>query len=527
MTEVVHCLFIARKGKPALVVNLTKTYTVTFSAPETLTVARNTKRYVTNGMKAAGVAGMAVLYGENGAGKTSAMIDMATVFGDNRKFKTAGGLYEKDGELFVRPGKALQGYAIVGKGFAVKKSDEQLRCLSVFYTTSPFDADRRRRLGNNHWVRDVSPAYGERNTFDGLSLLKVRDQLQMPFLDHAGISIRLLVRSVSNSMIAISNLIGNNRNPLVPKIRRAVMAAADELPEHEQMQLRCWLSLFVAAHERKARPFPVKFVRQLDLFLKSADTQADLYGLWKTVIRATFSCMKKDDVVQVMELLQLLSQPDFSKRLAARYTPGELQAMLALHLAGRNESLRQCTELGLLEFSLSGLSSGETAHAIIFASLHGGLERMSREGGRHPVFLLLDEGEMFLHPSWQRAYIERLLDFVRHMRRLKGRLYLVLATHSLIVAADAPPYSLVNVTSGEQVNGFGLGPRSTLADVYKVAVFQGQSSEAEFKRIEAFIRDPRRQDHEPIMKLTAALADPNVRRFLEQQVAEALERCRA
>lgn len=527
MTEVVHCLFIACKGELPLVVNLTKTYTVTFSAPKTLTVARNTKRYVTKGMTGAGVAGMAVLYGENGAGKTSAMVDMATVFGDNRKFKTAGGLYERNGELFVRAGKALKDYAVVGKGFAIQKSDERLRCLSVFYTTSPFDADRRRRLGNNQWVRDVSPAYGERNTFDGLSLLKVREQLQMPFLDHASIRIRLLVRSVSNSMIAISNLMGNTRNPHVPLIRRAVMAAAGDLPEHEQMQLRCWLSLFVVAHERKSRPFPAKFVRQLDLFPKSSDTRADLYELWKTVIRATFSCMKKDEVAPVMELLQLLSQPEFSKRLAERYNPAELQAMIALQLAGRNESLRLCTELGLLEFSLSGLSSGETAHAIIFASLYGGLERISRKVGRHPVFLLLDEGEMFLHPSWQRAYIAKLLDFVRHMRRLKGRLYLLLATHSLIVAADAPPHSLVNVSSGEQVNGFGLGPRSTLADVYKVAVFQGQSSETEFKRIEAFINEPRRQDYEPIMKLTAALADANVRRFLEQQVAEALERCRA
>ncbi|MQA18168.1 AAA family ATPase [Rugamonas rivuli] len=527
MTEVVHCLFIAREGKPPLVVNLTKTYTVTVSAPKTLTVARNTKRYVTKGMTTAGVAGMAVLYGENGAGKTSAMIDMATVFGDNRKFKTAGGLYEKNGKLFVRPGKALQRYAIVGKEGDIQKSDDQLRCLSVFYTTSPFDADRRRRLGNNHWVRDVSPAYGERNTFDGLSLLKVRDQLQMPFLDHASIRIRLLVRSVSNSMIAISNQMGNTRNPHVPLVRRKVMEAAADLPEHEQMQLRCWLSLFVVAHERKSRAFPAKFVRQLDLFPKSADSRGDLYELWKTVIRATFRCMKKDDVVQVMELLQLLSQPEFSKRLAERYTPAELQAMIALRLPGRNESLRQCTELGVLEFSLSGLSSGETAHAIIFASLYGGLERMSREGGQHPVFLLLDEGEMFLHPSWQRVYIDKLLEFVRHMRKLKGRLYLLLATHSLIVAADAPPYSLVNVSSGEQVNGFGLGPRSTLADVYKVAVFQGKSSETEFKRIEAFINAPRRQDYEPIRKLTEALADVHVRKFLEQQVAEALERCRA
>ena len=526
MSEVVHCLFIAREGKPALIINLTNTYVVRFSTPKTLTVTHNAKRYVTEGVESSGVAGMVVLYGENGEGKTNAMIDIATVFGNNKKYKTAGGLYEKDGELFVRPGKALQGCDVEGEELVIKESDDLLRCLSVFYTTSPFDANRRRKLGGQPWIRDVSPPYGERNTFDGLSLLKIRDQLQMPFLDHASIRIRLLVRSVSNALIDISGLMGNTRNPQVPVVRRAVMAAADALPEQEQLQLRCWLSLFVAVYKRGQQALPSHFVSQLDQFPMSRDPRAALDELRKTVISAISGRTQQSDVAQVMELLLLLSQPEFSKRLAGRYNPAELQEMIAQQLPGRNEALRQCTDLGLLEFSMSQLSSGETAHAIIFSSLYGGLERMSRIGGRRPVFLLLDEGEMFLHPRWQRAYIAKLLDFVRHMPKLRGRLYLLLATHSLIVAADAPPHSLINVKSGEQVNGFGLGPRSTLAEVYEVAVFQGESSETEFKRIEAFIRDPRREAYEPIMKLTAALADANVSNFLKQQIAEAMERCR-
>ncbi|MQA36790.1 ATP-binding protein [Rugamonas aquatica] len=535
MTEVIHCLFIDQteqkgrrnqKDQSVLVVNLTNTYAVTFPTPQTLKIALNSDRYVTAGVQVAGVAGMAVLYGENGAGKTSAMIDIANVFGNNPQEKTAGGLYERDGKLFLRPGKALQGRTVEGIPAEVKKSDELLRCPSVFYTTSPFDGGRRERFGENSLAHDVSPVFGERNTFDGLSLLKICDQLDMPFLDHASIRVRHAVKPVSNAMIAISNMNGGTHSPHVPVVRRAVMAAASELPKGEEIQLRCWLSLFVAVHQRKQLPFPQEFVQKLDLFPESADPGADLYELWKSVINATASNMNETEMTQVMELLQLMLQPKFSKSLSQRYNPAALEQMIAQQLFGYKEGLRLCADLGLLEFSISGLSSGETAYAMIFSSLYGGLEQVSQMDGEHPVFLLLDEGEMFLHPSWQRLYIAKLLDFIQGAKKLKGRLYLLLATHSLIVAADAPPYSLVNVSTGEQVNGFGLGPRSTLADVYEVAVFQGQSSEAEFKRIEAFIHHPRREDYPQIMELTAALADVNVSKFLEQQVVEALERCR-
>lgn len=527
MTEVVHCLFIDREGKQPLVINLTNAYVVKFPAPMTLSITVNPARYVTDGVHAAGVAGMTVLYGENGAGKTKAMIDAANVFGDNQKERTAGGLYERDGELLLRRGKALKGYGPVRGMSLPRHSDDSLRCLAVYYTTSPFDAQRRGRLRPNPLARDVSPVYGERNRFDGLSLLKIRERLRMPFLDRTDVRVKLQMRSVSDTLTAIYDLMGRKLDPHLTVVRRAVIAAAGELPELEQMQLRCWLALFVAAHERKARPFSTKFARLLDQFPASEDRHSDLYELWKTVIRDTDSCMPEDQMRPVMELLQLLSKPEFSRMFAKSYKLETLQALIDSELAGRNEGLRQCTDLGLLEFSFSGLSSGETAYAMIFSSIYGALERVSRIGGRHPVLLLLDEGEMFLHPTWQREYIAKLLEFVQHVPRLKGRLYLVLATHSLIVAADAPPNSLLNVASGEQANGFGLGPRSTLADIYNVDVFHGRSSEAEFARIEAFIKEPRRADHEGIKALTATLADLNVKAFIEEQVDEAMQRSRA
>lgn len=525
MVEVVHCLFIAAKDGTPWVINLSNTYSVAYPSSQTMAITRNAKRYVIKSVKDAGVAGMAVLYGENGAGKTGAMIDVANVFGDDPKGKTAGGLYQRDGRLFLRRGKALRNYSIVSEEpVSIEDKDAGLRCMSVFYTTSPFDAGRRGRLKHNSLARDVSPTYGERIAFDGLSLLEVSAALGMPFIERADIRIRLTVKSVSSAFIAISNKLGNNRNPHVHIARRAVVAAASALPGHEQMQLRCWLSLFVAVHERADRGFPVKFARLLDSFPSSSDPRTDLYELWKTAIRACRSCMSMSEMTQVMALLQQLSQTEFTKMLAKPYTPAGLLALIEHYLPGRHEDLRRCADLGLLEFSIGGLSSGETAYAMLFSSLYGGLTRVSQVAERRPIFLLLDEGEMFLHPSWQREYIAKLLEFVQRMPRLKGRLHLLLATHSLIVAADAPPHSLVDVATGKQVNGFGLGPRSTLAEIYKVKVFHGENSETEFKRIEEFISRPRREDYSKVMALTASLADVHVQEFLEGQITEAMER---
>lgn len=526
MTDIVHCLFVAvdSANKLPLVINFSKAYEVSFPSTSVVSITRNLDPYTAMGLKDAGVAGIAVLYGVNGAGKTGAMIDVANAFGDNPRARTAGGLIERDGILYLRKGKALQGFEVTGEpGISIAPEDD-LHCLSLFYTSSPFDTGRLGRLRNNGLARDVSPVYGERNAFDGLSLLEIRSALNMPFVERGEISVRLRVATVSNSLTALTNRLGRSGHPHTPIVRGAVSTAARNLSLHEQMQFRCWLSLFVAVLERDDRPIPEKFVKLLDAFPNSMRPLQDLFALWKVIIQTCHKYMGMQVMIEVMKLLQHLSKPKVGKLIGKKYTPAQLDAVIKQDFERYRESMRQCIELGLLEFTMSKLSSGEMAYAMIFSSLYGGLRRVSRTGSDHPVLILLDEGEMFLHPQWQREYIARLLDFAKEIPELKGRLYFVLATHSLIVAADAPPQSLINVATGKQENGFGLGPRSTLTDIYKVKVFHGEYSESEFKRIHDFIREPRLKTYRQVRDIAASVADRHSKEFLVAEIDEALER---
>lgn len=526
MKERVHCIFIAAESKNALplAINFTNIYSVEFPSPLNLVITKNPDPSVTVGVTDAGIAGLAVLYGVNGAGKTAAMIDVANAFGDDPHGRTAGGLIERDGKLYLRMGKALKGYTVKGEVAISPASEDDFRCLSLFYTSSPFDTGRLTRLRKNRLAHDVSPIYGVRNAFDGLALLEIRSALRMPFVDHGEISVRLRVASVSNSLIAVMNKHGTGGNPNSAIIRGAVGTAARKLSPREQMQLRCWLSLFVAVHEREGIAFPVKFIKLLDCFPSSMEPSEDLFALWKVAIQACHGCMGMNEMTQVMQLLQGLSEPRLAKVISKKYTPEQLDALIKQELQGYREGMRPCVDLRLLEFSMSKLSSGQMAYAMIFSSLYGGLQRASRKDGNHPVLILLDEGEMFLHPQWQREYIAKLLEFAKEIPHLKGRLYFLLATHSLIVAADAPPYSLINVATGKQENGFGLGPRSTLTDIYKVNVFHGEYSESEFKRIDDFICKPTTKAYDLVNEIAGALADPHARDFLKAQIEEALGR---
>jgi len=526
MPETLHCLFIAAdsKNKLPLVINFTKAYEVEFPSNTSVQITKNADPYVAAGLKEAGVAGIVVLYGINGAGKTAAMIDVANAFGDNPHARTAGGLIERDGKLFLRKGKALKNYVPTGGLLLSTLAEDNLQCLSLFYTSSPFDNGRLNRLRQNRLAFDVSPRYGERNAFDGLSLLEIRSALKMPFVDQGEISMRLRIGTVSNSLVAVTNSLGISGGPDTPIVRSAINAAARQLPQHEHMQLRRWLSLFVAVHAREERAFPASFVKLMWRFPDTAAPLEDLYALWKAVILGCRRCMDMHEMLQVMELLQLLSEPGLAKPLSQKYSPDALDKLIKQELHGHREGMRQCIDLGLLEFSMSKLSAGQMAYATLFSSLYGGLQRAGRVGGNHPVLILLDEGEMFLHPQWQREYIAKLLEFAKEVPRLSGRLYFVLATHSLIVAADAPPDSLVDVATGKRENGFGLGPRSTLTDIYKVSVFHGEYSESEFDRIDDFLKKPTAHAYDAVKDIARALADRHSGDYLECQIDEAMQR---
>jgi len=197
---------------------------------------------------------------------------------------------------------------------------------------------------------------------------------------------------------------------------------------------------------------------------------------------------------------------------------GEL-AERSNHFSDRDwDYLHQFTRLGLVTWSFRNLSSGQVAFLMLFSSLANAI--MSLQAGR-TAFLFIDEGEMFMHPAWQRRYITDLLTFLGQYPEVSSRLHVVLSTHSLIVAADSPPNRLFNVKSGEMVNGFGYGPKDMLNYIYGVREFQGEHAGRLMESLVEHIRNRNSVSMraEVALELASNIADDRLRKYLTNELS--------
>jgi hypothetical protein len=89
------------------------------------------------------------------------------------------------------------------------------------------------------------------------------------------------------------------------------------------------------------------------------------------------------------------------------------------------------------------LSSGEEAILNQLAELKIGW------GLRNPsksLIVVIDEGELYLHPEWQRIYVSTLFDFFEYLNskeEVRVPVQIVLTSHSPFIASDIPKFNLI------------------------------------------------------------------------------------
>jgi predicted ATP-binding protein involved in virulence len=197
---------------------------------------------------------------------------------------------------------------------------------------------------------------------------------------------------------------------------------------------------------------------------------------------------------------------------------GELHNLLGDDLQHGNEVISHLTTHDVLSWSFTELSSGEVAFMMLYANIARALSPLEYTDVG-PIFLCLDEGEMFMHPKWQRDYISGVLGFLEKFPDVASKIHLFMSTHSLIVAADTPPNRLFDVLEGRHVNGFGLNPKQTLYEVFHVDNFSGKLSTDRMKSITRCLRDGwKPEELNEARAVAATLADVHLRKYVEQQL---------
>lgn len=96
----------------------------------------------------------------------------------------------------------------------------------------------------------------------------------------------------------------------------------------------------------------------------------------------------------------------------------------------------------LISFRWHSLSSGQEAILNQFLELWEGIKQVHKKN----LLISIDEGELHLHPEWQRQYIELIYNFIEYTSGLNEdieNVQILLTDHSPFIVSDIPKHSLI------------------------------------------------------------------------------------
>ncbi|PFT25293.1 hypothetical protein COK52_06820 [Bacillus thuringiensis] len=100
------------------------------------------------------------------------------------------------------------------------------------------------------------------------------------------------------------------------------------------------------------------------------------------------------------------------------------------------QSIRSCH---YLNFQWRNMSSGESAYLNIYARFYSALKTKLNDN----LLILIDEGDISLHPKWQRQFLFNLIKFFKEIFTKQKELQIILASHSPIIISDLPNYNII------------------------------------------------------------------------------------
>lgn len=102
-----------------------------------------------------------------------------------------------------------------------------------------------------------------------------------------------------------------------------------------------------------------------------------------------------------------------------------------------------------LTLSLTPFSAGENAILGQFSEFYEALKHVNTSNS----LVIIDEGELYLHPEWQRKYINALFLFFEYYARKRDISFQIIVTsHSPFIVSDLPKFNLVFMD--KDANGF-------------------------------------------------------------------------
>lgn len=199
------------------------------------------------------------------------------------------------------------------------------------------------------------------------------------------------------------------------------------------------------------------------------------------------------------------------------------------------------TYTSLIKASWRNISSGELAYLNLFSRLHHGYssfyneKNISNSIAIRDVFLILDEGDLTMHPNWQKKYLSIIIEFLNIYDTVKFQILLI--THSPIMLSDLPKQNIIFLEKGSDKKTKVINPSdrdqtfgANIYSLYKDSFFMKDGFMGEFasskinglfKKIEG-LDNPSKEIFIKLKKQIDLIGEPVLRNTLLRKLSDQL-----
>ncbi|UCZ85367.1 ATP-binding protein [Pseudomonas sp. L5B5] len=524
---VIHVLFFVGNSGSCAVLPLTDTYEAVIHPPSPLLEQASPRLTISHSTSAGQVqsplkvASFTTLYGENGSGKTALLLELCQELANRKSRNHLSLLWEDAQGLHLSRGSSLKDVQLDSKLEIDQGQSASIPDFStVFYTTSPFEKLRRNRL-RRLGVKDISPRFGKDveselvAAFTAYPFLKER----VTFVGEAQVTLKL--RTVS--LVELMTLYRSERStskPLDPELKQRLL----ELDRGASPEAKfIWSYAILEGAESLTAQTLYEVVDELQELVRDHNQ-----WLSRALSDPDFAL---DQLSEHPPLIRQLTKARYAlervKLLFADVTSwgrksglGYLDGQVGQHIRQYPQAYAELSNLGLLQFSFTQLSSGQASMMSLYCAVARAFGEFEQAPSEQSMLLCIDEGEMFMHPKWQRIYIFDLLEFIGKFGRLAKRTHVLISTHSLIVAADTPAGRLFDLDNARLTSAFGYTPKQTLTSVFEVEDFTGKFNHQRLEQLAAVLNGEARSDKamRQARHIADALANDELKRHVQHQL---------
>ncbi len=241
----------------------------------------------------------------------------------------------------------------------------------------------------------------------------------------------------------------------------------------------------------------------------------------KIIMHALDLCIKRNKRkrnVYVQNVFDIAENRDIASSDFA-VALGDVQREVAHYgsdiLNGRGVQVPQAAGYGfdpnsdVISLAIGPSSSGSAALLDQFSKIYDAIKQVPPDV--RSLFLLIDEGDAFLHFEWQQKYVKFLDEFVKGIRTRFAYVQVVLATHSPILMSDVPRDNVLRIgEEGRPICTFG----APLERIVSTTGEAGSIGEFAADRIREIIRGERTIDEYLLSQIDDGIIRSELRRIL-------------